>query len=294
MWFVFAGGHRMGSTYQFLILRKALVQLKVRVKKFPSNSFDVCHLAGMREAVAQCNATPQFNYLTKIHAAYPAHIKVLLEAKESRIFLVWRDQRDSLVSDYYFSQRRAGHSYTSFNDYFQRRGRRVLYRNCLQKTVWDTVEDPRVRAWDYLDLCHDFETSVREMIAFAGYLEQGLDFAKLADDLSISSLRKSRNDSDGSFFRQGGKQNLQALSPSDKTLAEIKEIEQETDWQVLSHNYEIEDWMRVLMFGYEDRKQGKRKDFQRWLHSPERREQVSNFLSRIYRNSPRRLLGRFK
>ena len=157
--------------------------------------------------------------MVKAHPAFPAQVKAVLKARNSRIFLIWRDQRDALVSDLHFSQRRAGHVYRDFDDYFRRRGRKVLIRNCLQKLVWSRVRDERVKAWDYLTILQDFEATAGKILNFAYLKDVGL--CALKQSVSIESLRKLRHDPKGTFFRVGGKQNIELLNPSRMTMAAI-------------------------------------------------------------------------
>lgn len=289
MLLIFAGGHRMGSTYQSLIGRHAMAQLGIHCRMPANPELNVFHLQRIRKVFKICDSHPGVYFFAKPHAAFPAQVEAVMTAQQSRIFLVWRDQRDSLVSDFHYAQRKAGHVYADFDDYFWRRGRKILLRNCLQKVVWDGVVDPRVRAWQYLDLTDNFKQSADEMLRFAGL--NGVDLDALADSVSIKQLRHKYNDPEGTFFRKGGKQNLESLKPNAATLESIGEIERERDWRRLGRAYEREDWMRVMIFGRESKDAGWRKSMHWWAVKTRRMQRLQSRLSRLYRFSPRRLAG---
>lgn len=289
---VFAGGHRMGSTFQSLIGVFALKQLGITYRFPDSKALEVLHIRKIRESFKAADADPQIFYYAKAHAAFPLQVDAILTARHSRIFLVWRDQLDALISDFHYAQRRAGHHYASFDDYFLRRGRKILLRNCLQKVVWDGIDDDRVRAWTYLELVGEFERTAGEMLAFGGIA--GVDLAALRNNVSIPSLRKTQNDPEGRFFREGGTHNLAQFEPSDRTVAEIEKILDERDPQWLGDAFEREDWLRVSLFGRESQEPGLRKTIHWWLYKTQRFQKLqNNVLPLIYKCSPRRLIGKF-
>ncbi len=290
MLLLFAGGHRMGSTFQGLIGLHALKQLGIKFRQADNPALNIFHLQKIRESLRAADANPQFYYYAKSHAAFPAQVDAVLTAENSRIYLVWRDQRDALVSDFYFSQRLAGHVYKDFQDYFWRRGRKILLRNRLQQVVWDGIKDDRVRAWDYLDLVNEFDRSAGEMLEF-GSLE-GVDMDALKKSVSIGELRKTYNDPKGSFFRKGGKQNIEELAPDKRTLNEIEDIVEEADGRKLGKAYEREDWLRIVAFGRESKDAGLRKTFHWWLFRTQRAQWLrASVLPTLYKLSPRRLIG---
>lgn len=280
----------MGSTYQYLIGLNALKQLRIPIRHTDNPALNVFHLQKIRDGFAKAEETPETYFMAKTHPAFPEQAEAVLSAEHARVFLVWRDQEDALVSDFHFAQRHAGHIYRDFDDYFARRGRKILLRNCLQKVTWDAIDDLRVRAWDYLDLVHEFDRSAAEMLDFAGL--EGVDLTALKDSVSIEQLRKTRNDPTGTFFRKGGKQDLTALNPSPQVLAEIEAITSETDGAKLAAGFEREDWLRVLLFGRECREAGPRKLLHWWLQQPHRAKYLrETLLPKFYRLSPRRFIG---
>jgi sulfotransferase family protein len=285
---LFAGGHRMGSTYQYLIVRNALRQLSIPFQAPDQAALSIFHLQKVRQSLTAADEHPETYFLGKGHPAFAEQAEAVMTAKNSRIFLVWRDQQDALVSDFHFAQRRAGHVYANFNDYFVRRGRKILLRNCLQNVVWKHIEDDRVRAWDYLRLVHDFENAATEMLDFAGL--KGVDLAALKESVSIKELRKSRNDPKGTFFRKGGKQDIGLLEPSPSTMQAIEEITSETDANRLAAEFEKEDRLRTLVFGRECQEAGLRKNFHWWLFATQNAKYLrKNVLPGIYKLSPRRI-----
>lgn len=289
MLLIFAGGHRMGSTYQSLIGLNALTQLGIPFRRTDNSALNSFHLQKVREAFKAADAQPDAYFVAKAHPAFPEQAETMLTAKNSRVFLVWREQQDALVSDFHFAQRRAGHVYKNFDDYFSRRGRKILLRNCLQKLVWEGIKDDRVRAWNYLDLVHDFETAAREMLDFAGL--KNVDLDALKESVSIEQLRKTHNDPKGTFFRKGGKQDLRELNPSSQTLDSIADIMRERDAGRLGAKFEREDWLRVMVFGRECREAGFRKTFHWWLYKTQRAQFLrEEILPHFYKFSPRRLI----
>ncbi|MDX2257486.1 MAG: sulfotransferase domain-containing protein [Hyphomicrobiaceae bacterium] len=289
MLLLFAGGHRMGSTYQTLIVRHALRQKRVPVRQTDNSALNVFHLDKIKAAFAEADRHPEAIYFAKAHPAFPAQVETVLGAQHLRVFLVWREQTDALVSDFHYAQRRAGHRYKSFDSYFRRRGRKILLRNRLQEVVWSKVNDPRVRAWRYLDLVEDFERSAAAMIEFAGVRD--VDIVALHQSVAIKELRKAYNDPNGTFFRSGGRQNLEDLSPGPRTRAAIAEIAAETDIDRLAKAFEREDWMRIAALGRESTPAGRRKTLHWWLFKTRTAQGWrANLLPKLYRLSPRRLL----
>lgn len=286
----FAGGHRMGSTFQGLTVLNALKQRGIKYRQPDNAALNTFHLEKLRACLKAADDNPKWYYYAKSHAAFPAQVDAVLSAERARIYLVWRDQRDALVSDFHFSQRHAGHVYGSFQDYFWRRGRRILLRNRLQEVVWKDIDDDRVRAWEYLDLVNDFERSAGEMVEFAGL--EGVDLQALKESVSIGQLRKSFNDPKGAFFRKGGKQDIEELAPDKRTLAEIDDIVGETEWRKLGDAFEREDWMRILVFGRESQEAGLRKTFHWWLFRTRRAHWLRReLLPKLYKFSPRRIIA---
>lgn len=280
----------MGSTFQYLTGLNALKQLGIPYRQTDNAALAVFHLQNIRKSFQALDGSPDTYFLAKSHAAFPEQVEAVLSAKNSRVFLVWRDQRDSLVSDFHFSQRRGGHVYGGFDDYFRRRGRKILLRNCLQKLSWQQIDDPRVRAWDYLDLVDNFEQAAGEMMNFAGLC--GVDIEALKQSVSIEQLRRTKKDPQGAFFRKGGKQNLGELNPGPDSLKTIEEIMGETDVQKIAADFEREDWMRIMLFGRECREAGARKAVHWGLHQANGiRYLRRNVLPGLYKFSPRRLIG---
>lgn len=280
----------MGSTFQALTVRHALRQLRVKIHTTDNPALDIFHLQKIRSSFAEADKHPDAYYFGKAHAAFPKQVQAVLSAKHLRVFLIWRDQQDALVSDYHFSRRRAGHVYRDFDDYFARRGRKILLRNCLQKTVWDSVDDDRVKVWDYLDLANDFQKTAADMLSFGGI--DGVNLKALERSVSLVQLRKRYRDDQGTFFRQGGKQDIQALGPGPETMAAIDEIIRETDWRKLGADFEREDWMRIAVCGRESEDAGLRKGFHWWLFKTQNAQYLRrNVLPKLYKLSPRRLFG---
>ena len=277
----------MGSTFQSLIVLHALRQCGVSVRALDAAALHVFHLGKIRDSLQQADRDPANTYFAKSHVAHPRQVEAVMSARNSRIFLVWRNQQDSLCSDFHFAQRHAGHIYADFNDYFCRRGRKVLLRNCLQKVAWDCVHDPRVRAWGYLELVRDFEAKAAQMLDFAGL--HNVDIKALEKSVSLGALRAAHGDGAGRFFRQGGTHDLDSLGPSAAVLRQIAEVEQESDWRVLARAYERENVFRALVFGCETREAGLRKTFHWWLSRVQAESRLSRWLRLLYLASPSRL-----
>lgn len=279
----------MGSTFQCMIGMNALRQVGIPIHLTDNPALNVFHLEKIRKSFAAADADPQKYYIAKAHPAFPQQVEAVMTAENIRVFLVWRDQEDALVSDFHFSQRRGGHHYKNFDDYFRRRGRKILLRNCLQQKVWSSIKDERVRAWEYLDLVDNFEQAAGELIEFAGL--RNVDIAELKKSVSIEELRRTQGDPEGTFFRQGGKQDIGRLTPNQETLATIEEIISEDRIERLGQAFEYEDWRRIVLFGRESREAGVRKTFHWWLYHTQRAQLLRDkVLPRVYKFSPRRIL----
>ena len=288
MLYVFAGGHRMGSHFQTFVVSHALAQTRRRFERVDPAAMNTFHLGAIRRALAACDAQADKYFIAKAHAAFPIQIDALLTAQTARVFSIWRPQRDCLVSDYHFAKANAGHRYANFDDYFVRRGRRVLLRNRLQEVAWSKRGDPRVRSWQYLDLRNDFARIAGEMLTFARI--DGVDLGQLADGLQIDKLRDKYRDPQGRFFRKGGSDELADLSPSPATMEEITKIETATDVGALGRDYLACDRWKACLFGSEAEEAGWRKGLQTWLYrSPHLRKLQRQALPRMRRLSFRRL-----
>ena len=67
---LFAGGHRMGSTYQSLIVRNALRQLSIPVRLTDRAALNIFHLQKIRQTFAAADEHPETWFIAKAHAAF--------------------------------------------------------------------------------------------------------------------------------------------------------------------------------------------------------------------------------
>ncbi len=290
MLYVFAGGHRMGSHFQTFVVTHGLSQLGTKFAWVDRAAMNTFHLGAIRRGLARCDALPAKSFVAKTHASFPIQIDTLLSARNVRVFLIWRPLRDCLVSDYHFARSNAGHAYKDFDDYFAKRGRRVMLRNRLHEVTWSTRTDDRVRGWQYLDLRDDFARVAGEMLAFAEI--DGVDIDRLAEGLQIDKLRAKYRDPEGKFFRKGGAGELSELEPSEATMAQISEIEAMSDAATLGREYLRCDRWQSLLFGSEVEEAGLRKSFQTWLYRSRRIRRLRRRALSSARKSLHRLVSR--
>jgi len=278
----------MGSTFQTLLFTHALSQRGMRYEWLDPGCLQALHQGQIRRLFRRCDESPRALFVGKAHAAFPSQVEALMSARACRIFLVWRPHRDCLVSDFHYARRGGGHRYAGFDDYFARRGRRVLLRNRLQEVVWKTIDDPRVRSWEYLDLVQRFAATAGDMLGFGAI--EGVDLAALRRSLSMDELRRRYRDPSGKFFRAGGSHELSVLHPGARTLDEIGAIELEQDWRRLGRACEAESRIRTLVFGPESKEAGLRKSFHAWLiRSGHLTCLQHGLVKRVHRLFPRRL-----
>lgn len=101
----------------------------------PQNTF---HLQNIRQTVSAADEHPDTWFIGKAHAAFVEQVEAVLTAKNSRVFIVWRDQEDALVSDFHFAQRRAGHVYAEFDEYFCAAAERSCFATAFRKPFGET------------------------------------------------------------------------------------------------------------------------------------------------------------
>jgi hypothetical protein len=141
-------------------------------------------------------------HVCKGHFGSKKERNLLLSYKNIKLFLIWRDIRDVLVSQYFYEINKFRKTFKDFSDYYWKYGRSLLCYHIAYKKVWDSVsDDPRVFSSSFSELTNDFTKSAGELLSFSGL--DGIEMSALAENISLEQLRTKHNDEKGIFFRKG-------------------------------------------------------------------------------------------
>ncbi len=180
-------------------------------------------LVGGIKLLDQLAQDPNGVFVCKGHWGSPAERDVLLSYEDIRIYLIWRDVRDVLVSQYH-SILNDGKTFDDFSDYYRQNGRTHLFQQVAFRNAWRSFEgDPRVHTTDYAGLVEGFPAEASAMMSFSRI--EGVDLDDLAQRVSMDRLRVKHNDPEGNFFRRGIVGEYHELAASPAISKDIEQIE---------------------------------------------------------------------
>lgn len=199
MIFFFCGAPKNGSHFQWHIVEEALWQVGRDYTSVAENETHRRDLGALRPILRYHADSPRLLFM-KGHFGFSARERdLLLDYPSIKIFHIWRDIRDTLVSTYFYAMNRGDASYRDFTEFFLRHGKNTLQEQLRYRSLWDLAA-PQVVHSHFSDLVQDFETTVKPLLDFAGV--EGVDTQRLHDSLKLERLRKKYKD-DGSFYRKG-------------------------------------------------------------------------------------------
>lgn len=198
MIYFFAGAHKNGSHFQFYVLEEALKQRSTAYRVVGSDIFHERDLHRARQLLVELRGSDDI-ILCKGHWHRRHERKLLLGEQNLRVFLIWRDLKDVLISSFHYKINKFGAFYRDFSEfYFGDGGRDLLIQQRLYRMAWSGKP---VHETSYEALVDDFPSEAANLLSHAGIGD--LDLVALEAETKLSRLRETRNDRSGVFFRQG-------------------------------------------------------------------------------------------
>jgi hypothetical protein len=220
--FFFNGAAKHASFFQMFIVKKALDQVGRPYSRLKNTYFHRHHRKSAGRQLKELSAERSGLFLIKGHWGEPHERDLLLSHDEIRIFLIWRDFRDVLVSQFFFEQNKFGRRFADFDDYYWRYlgGRYELLRQLKYKRYWELSSHLRtVYVAHFHELKENFVRAAGAMLRFAGI--DGVDLVRLEQDVTVERLREETGDKAGAHFRKGAIGDHKSIITSAHTIDDI-------------------------------------------------------------------------
>lgn len=215
----FAGAHKNGSHFQFYVLEEALKQRLIPYRVVGSDIFHERDLSPAKKLLFELRGAEDI-ILCKGHWHRRREQKLLLGEKNLNVFVIWRDQKDVLISSYYYKINKFGADYADFSEfYFGDGGRDLLIQQRLYRIAWSGKP---VHETSYEALVDDFPREAGRLLSHAGIGD--VDLTALQAETKLGRLRETRNDQQGVFFRQGTTGQHRSFAFGEDTLADIERL----------------------------------------------------------------------
>ncbi len=222
----FCGAPKHGSNFQMLLVIEILKMLGINYKDTDGVIFHKIDLKKCSKALDEYDQDPTNIYVAKGHFGSIKLRNFLFKYKTIKIFLIWRDLRDVLVSQYFSDRNLASKDIGSFDKYYWRTGRFKIKYHLQYIRNWNEVsESSKVFVFSYEKLLRDFSSEVERLMVFLGLQNQHIDIATLKNEVSINRFREKYNDSNGKFFRKGISGDYKNIIPN-YILNDIEEVKQ--------------------------------------------------------------------
>lgn len=223
MIFFFAGAPKNGSHLQLFVVRESLDQLGLPYRSVGNEIFHARDLKRAGGFLRKIDADSSTLYLCKGHFGLPRERELLLSFENIRIFLIWRDFRDALVSHYYYRVRKYKKAYADFSNYYWTEGRTFLLEQIHYRLTWSAAQhDHRVVSSSFSMFVKKFPPAALRLLSAADI--RGVDIQRLQQQLSLSWMRKVYNDPRGIFFRKGSVGEYRRVITSDRVLSDINRL----------------------------------------------------------------------
>lgn len=226
MIFFFTGGPKHGSHFQLYIITEGLNQKGITYGQAGINIVDRNDSPGTKRLLDEINQKREEIFICKGHFLDK---ELLLSYADIRIFLIWREIGDVLVSRYHYLIHRYGQTFDDFADFYRKDGRNHTFYQTAYHHLWQPVTDQRVFHVNYSDLRKDFQNAVRPMLDFAGLSD--VDVEALEEKVSIERSRKKHNDPKGVLIRKGAVGEYESVIPPE-ILEDIEHIRQMSTLQL--------------------------------------------------------------
>ncbi len=235
----FCGAPKHGSHFQMFVVQEALEQRGIPFQQVGNAIF---HTHDLRAGVALLNELESREneiFICKGHWGAKRERDLLLKYATVRVFLIWRDLRDVLVSQYYYDINKSGIRHRDFETFYWRSGRFLLREHLRYRRVWDEVgDDTRIVHTEFRALRERFREEAEGLLRFAEV--EGVDLRDLEERLRLERLREKHHDPGGAFFRKGVVGEYAEVIRSKEVLQDIAAIEAQVVGgfpQVLRHEW---------------------------------------------------------
>ncbi|MBT7590764.1 MAG: hypothetical protein HN561_06805 [Candidatus Scalindua sp.] len=162
-------------------------------------------------------------FIAKGHYGTEKLRDMLLRVSNIKIFIIWREVRDQLVSYYYYLKDRRNVSFKGFDDYYWSIGYKFVIEQLEYRKVWTNVnKDPRIRVSHFALLKTDFAYEANKLFSFVGIND--IDIDNIKNEVSLESFRKKSGDINGTFYRKGAIDEYKSVISNRKILDNINFI----------------------------------------------------------------------
>jgi hypothetical protein len=223
MIYFFNGAAKHASFFQMFIIQKALDQVGKPFSRVKNTFFHRHHRKSAKRQLKELASACSDLFLIKGHWGEPCERDLLLMCDNIKIFLIWRDFRDVLVSQFFFEQNKFGKRFADFDDYYWRYlgGRYNLLQHLKYKRCWDSAQDERsIYVAHFHELKTNFASAADRMLQFAGI--DGVDLAQLEQEVTVARLRDTTGDKAGAHFRKGIIGDYKSIITSKHTIDDIR------------------------------------------------------------------------
>ncbi|MGI9449588.1 MAG: sulfotransferase domain-containing protein [Geminicoccaceae bacterium] len=194
----FAGAHKNGSHFQFYALEEALKQRALPYRTLGLEALHAHDLNRSRALISELRGADE-TILLKGHWYRRREQTLLLGEETIKVYLIWRDLKDVLISSYHYQINKFGADDRGFRVfYFEDGGRELLIEQSLYRLAWS---GKGAHETSYEALVDDFPSEAKRLLDYAGV--DGVDLDALQRETSIGRLRETRDDKKGVFFRKG-------------------------------------------------------------------------------------------
>lgn len=210
MIYFFCGAPKHGSHFQLFIVTESLKQKGVSYQPVGDKIFDRNDVSSAKKLLDSLETRDDEIFVAKGHFLDK---KLLLSYQTIRVFHIWRELGDVLVSRYHYRMKRYGETYQDFSDFYWRDGRAHMFYQIAYQHLWRSVSDPRVYHACYEDLRKDFQGSAPAMLQFSELPD--IDLVDLEQRISLDTLKRKQQDAAGVLFRRGSVGEYRDVIPQD-------------------------------------------------------------------------------
>jgi len=189
----FCGAPKNASHFQMFIVQEALSQKGTAFSNPGNDIFHNHELEAGKKLLEHLDGLSEEMFLCKGHWGSQVERDILLSYENIRIFLIWRDVRDALVSQYFYDINKFGKSYRDFSRFYWWTGRLFLLQQISYRHVWTVTQDPRIQNSSFVELKQNFVEAASKLLAFANIQRvdlEDLDRRLALDRLSFANIQR--------------------------------------------------------------------------------------------------------
>lgn len=113
-----------------------MIQKGVNFEQTGNKIFHANDYQRAKKLLNKLDENPNKTFICKGHWGKTFERDLLLSYKNIKIFLIWRNVKDVLVSHYFYKINKYGKKYDSFSEYYWTEGRRFLIDQMKYRNVW--------------------------------------------------------------------------------------------------------------------------------------------------------------